>query len=105
MLCICEWNQKRYYIIKTGVYKEFHMAEEIQSLIEKIQQDGIKVAEEKAREIEDQAKKQADLILQNARGEAERLLSEAKDNLAKMEQSKKGLLAQEGRDLLLTLKQ
>ena len=80
------------------------MAEEIQSLIEKIQQDGIKVAEEKAREIEDQAKKEADLILKNARVEAERLLSEAKDNLAKMEQSQKALLAQAGRDLMLTLK-
>ena len=80
------------------------MAEEIKSLIEKIQQDGIKVAEEKAKEIEDQAKKEADLILQNARAGAERLLSEAKDNLAKMEQSQKALLAQAGRDLLLTLK-
>src|SRR4030043_594003 len=104
MLCICEWNQKRYYIIKTGVYKELLMAEEIQSLIEKIQQDGINVAEEKAKEIEDRAKKQADLILENARIQAERLLSEAKDNLAKMEQSQKALLAQAGRDLMLTLK-
>jgi V/A-type H+-transporting ATPase subunit E len=80
------------------------MAEEIKSLIEKIQQDGFKVAEEKAKEIEDQAKKEADLILKNARVEAERLLSEAKDNLAKMEQSQKALLAQAGRDLVLTLK-
>jgi V/A-type H+-transporting ATPase subunit E len=80
------------------------MAEEIQSLIEKIQQDGINVAEEKAKEIEDQAKKQADLIQENARVESERLLSEAKDNLAKMEQSQKALLAQAGRDLMLTLK-
>jgi V/A-type H+-transporting ATPase subunit E len=80
------------------------MAEEIKSLIEKIQQDGFKVAEEKAKEIEDLAKKQADLILQNARVEAEKLLSEAKDNLAKMEQSQKALLSQAGRDLVLTLK-
>jgi V/A-type H+-transporting ATPase subunit E len=80
------------------------MAEEIQSLIEKIQQDGINVAEEKAKEIEDQAKKQADLIQENARVQAERLLSEAKDNLTKMEQSQKALLAQAGRDLMLTLK-
>jgi len=80
------------------------MPEEIKSLIEKIQQDGINVAEEKAKEIEDQAKKQADLIQENARVESERLLSEAKDNLAKMEQSQKALLAQAGRDLMLTLK-
>ena len=80
------------------------MAEEIKSLIERIQQDGIKVAEEKARGIEDQAKKEADLILQNSRAEAEKLLSEARDNLAKMEQSQKALLAQAGRDLVLTLK-
>jgi V/A-type H+-transporting ATPase subunit E len=80
------------------------MAEEIKSLIEKIQQDGIKAAEDKAREIEDQAKKEADLILKNARAEAERLFSEVKDNLAKMEQSQKALLAQAGRDLMLTLK-
>jgi len=80
------------------------MAEEIKSLIEKIQQDGIKVAEEKAKETEDQAKKEADLILKNAREEAEKLFSEAKDNLAKMEQSQKVLLAQAGRDLMLTFK-
>jgi len=80
------------------------MAEEIKSLIEKIQQDGIKAAEEKAKEIEDQAKKEADLILENARIQAERLLSEAKDNLAKMEQSQKALLAQAGRDFMLGLK-
>jgi len=80
------------------------MAEEIQSLIEKIQQDGIKVAEEKAKEIEDQAKKQADLILESARIQAGKLFSEAKDNLAKMEQSQKALLTQAGRDLMLTLK-
>src|SRR4030065_765786 len=80
------------------------MAEEIQSLIEKIQQDGINVAEEKAKEIEDWAKKQADLILEKARIQAEKLLSESKDNLAKMEQSQKALLAQAGRDLVLTLK-
>lgn len=80
------------------------MAEEIQSLIEKIQQDGINVAEEKAKEIEDQAKKQADLILEKASIQAERLLSETKDNLAKMELSQKALLAQAGRDLVLTLK-
>ena len=80
------------------------MAEEIKSLIEKIQQDGIKAAEEKAREIEDQAKKDADLILKNARVETERLLSGAKDNLAKMEQSQKALLAQAGRDFMLGLK-
>src|SRR4030043_484413 len=81
------------------------MAEEIKSLIEKIQQDGIKAAEEKAREIEDQAKKEADLILKNARVETERLLSGAKDNLAKMEQSQKALLAQAGRDFMLGLKE
>jgi vacuolar-type H+-ATPase subunit E/Vma4 len=80
------------------------MAEEIKSLIEKIQQDGFKAAEEKAKEIEDQAKNQADLIQENARVEAERLLSEAKDNLAKMEQSQKALLAQAGRDFMLGLK-
>ena len=80
------------------------MAEEIKSLIEKIQQDGIKAAEEKTKEIEDRAKKESDMILKDARAESERLISEAKDNLAKMEQSQKALLAQAGRDLMLTLK-
>ena len=80
------------------------MAEEIKSLIEKIQQDGIKVAEEKAKAIEEQAKKQAGQILQNARIQAERLFSETKDDLAKMEEKQKTLLAQAGRDLLLALK-
>ncbi|MDP3732416.1 MAG: hypothetical protein Q8R31_05280 [Candidatus Omnitrophota bacterium] len=80
------------------------MAEEIKSLIEKIQQDGIKAAGEKAKVIEGEARKEASQILQNARLEAERLFSDAKDNLAKMEEKQKALLAQAGRDLLLALK-
>jgi vacuolar-type H+-ATPase subunit E/Vma4 len=81
------------------------MAEEIKDLIEKIQQEGIKAAEDKAREIENQANRQAEEIIKKAKVQAERLINEAKDKIAKMEESSKSLLKQAGRDLILSLRQ
>lgn len=80
------------------------MAEEIKDLIEKIQQEGIKVAEDKAKEIENQARRQAEEIVKIAKAEAEKLISEAKEQIAKKEENSKILLQQAGRDLLLGLR-
>ena len=80
------------------------MSEDIKNLIDKIQQDGIRVAEEKAREIGAQAQKQAEEILRKARLEAERIISQAKDNVARMEEKQKTLLTQAARDMLLVLR-
>jgi V/A-type H+/Na+-transporting ATPase subunit E len=80
------------------------MAEEIRDLIEKINQEGIKAAEEKAHNIEAAAKQRADDILAKARLEAEEIIAAAKDRVFREDEKGKTLLAQAGRDLLLSLR-
>jgi len=80
------------------------MAEEIRDLIEKINQEGIKAAEEKAQNIEAAAKQRANDILIQARLEAEEMIAAAKDRIRREDEKEKTLLAQAGRDLLLSLR-
>ena len=80
------------------------MAEEIRDLIEKINQEGIKAAEEKAQNIEAAAKQRADDILAQARLEAEEMIAAAKDRIRREDEKGKTLLDQAGRDLLLSLR-
>jgi V/A-type H+-transporting ATPase subunit E len=80
------------------------MAEDIKGLIEKIQQEGIKAAEDKAREIESAAKKEAEAIIKKAQADVNKLLAEAKEKIATEEKSSRTLLSQAGRDLLLSLR-
>ena len=80
------------------------MAEEIRDLIEKINQEGIKVAEEKAQQIEGAAKEKADEMLARAKLEAEKIIASAKEKIARDEEREKTLLLQAGRDLLLVLR-
>ncbi len=82
----------------------FSMAEEIRDLIEKINQEGIRAAEEKAHDIEAAAKQRADTILAQARLEAEEMIVAAKDRVFREDEKEKILLAQAGRDLLLSLR-
>jgi V/A-type H+-transporting ATPase subunit E len=80
------------------------MAEEIRDLIEKINEEGIRAAEEKAQTIEAAAKQRADEILAKARNEAEKMTAAAKDRVHREDEKEKTLLAQAGRDLLLSLR-
>jgi V/A-type H+-transporting ATPase subunit E len=80
------------------------MAEEIRDLIEKINQEGIRAAEEKAQNVEAAAKQRADEILAKARLEAEEMIAAAKDMIRSEDEKEKTLLAQAGRDLLLSLR-
>ena len=80
------------------------MAQDIKNLIEKIQQDGIRVAEEKAKEIESQARREVTQILEKAKTEAARTISEAKEEIGRAKEEQKTFLAQAGRDLLLALR-
>jgi V/A-type H+/Na+-transporting ATPase subunit E len=80
------------------------MPEEIRDLIEKINQEGIKAAGEKANSIEAEAQKKADAIISQARIEADRILSDAKDRIGLEDVRERALLAQAGRDLLLSLR-
>jgi len=80
------------------------MAEEIRDLIEKINQEGIRAAEEKAQNIEAAAKQRADDILAQARLEAEEMIAVANDRIHREDEKGKTLLVQAGRDLLLSLR-
>ena len=61
------------------------MTEDIKSLIEKINQEGVEAAEAKAGEIQKQAERQAEEILTRARKEAERLVAEAAEKIKAMD--------------------
>ncbi len=69
------------------------MAEELKDLIEKINEEGIKAAEDKAR-----------AIIAKAEREAETLKIEAKERIAKAEESMRASLKQAARDTILSLK-
>jgi V/A-type H+-transporting ATPase subunit E len=78
--------------------------EEIKELIAKIQEEGVKKAEEKALKIEEEAKKAAGDILHKARTEAEKIIQAAKEASTQMQQATQSSLQQAGRDLILSLK-
>lgn len=80
------------------------MTEDIKSLIEKINQEGVQAAETKANQIEEQAKLRAEEVLAKARKESERVLTEAGKKLKLMEEKQRHMLSQAGRDFLLSLK-
>ncbi len=80
------------------------MTEDIRDLIEKINQEAIKAAEERAQTIETAARQRADDILSQAKQKAEEMIAEAKDRISLEDEREKTLLAQAGRDLLLSLR-
>lgn len=80
------------------------MAEELKELIEKIQHEGVKVAEEKAAAIEIQAKRRAEDIVKNAEREAGRIVGEAKVQVERLEQGSKDSVKQVARNTMLSLR-
>lgn len=80
------------------------MAQDIKNLIEKIQQEGIQAAENKAKDIEGKAQQKANDIIAKAKDQADKIISEAKEQVAKMEESGKVSLKQTGRDLLISIR-
>lgn len=80
------------------------MAEDIQALIEKIKQEGIQAAQEKAHVIEAQAKQNAAEIIEKAKQEAERILEEIKEKSIRTEKDTQALLKQAARDIVLAFK-
>jgi vacuolar-type H+-ATPase subunit E/Vma4 len=80
------------------------MPEEIRDLIEKINQEGIRAAEERAKTIEDEARQRSDAILSRAQAEADAMISAAKERIRLEDERERALLAQAGRDLLLSLR-
>lgn len=80
------------------------MAEEIKGLIEKIQQEGIKVAEEEAKAILEEVKREAATILERANSDAQKLIQEANERIAKTEEASRLALKQAGRDTVISLR-
>lgn len=80
------------------------MAEDIKGLIEKIREEGVKVAEDRARQIEEGASSRAQELVEKARQEARKIIAEANQQSVRKEESTKALLQQAGRDLMLSLK-
>ncbi len=80
------------------------MAENIQELIEKIQNEGVLAAEARAAEIQAQANQRKEEIISQASKQADHLIAEARERIAKMQQASDLALQQSGRDLLLVLR-
>ncbi|MFA5118719.1 MAG: V-type ATP synthase subunit E family protein [Candidatus Omnitrophota bacterium] len=80
------------------------MAEQIKDLIEKINQEGIRAAEENAREIKKEAVEKAAVIIEKASVEAHGIVLAAKEEGALLQKNTLALLQQASRDMLLGLK-
>lgn len=80
------------------------MPEELKDLIAKIQEEGVRRAEDKAKAIEEEASLRAKSIVEKAEAKAENIIGQAKDRAVKAEENTKEALRQAGRDLMLTLR-
>ncbi len=80
------------------------MSENLKELLEKINQEGIKLAEEKARAIEDKAGKNAGAILEEAKKQADSIVKEANADGQRIKAAAEASLRQASRDILLSLK-
>lgn len=80
------------------------MAQEIKDLIEKIQQEGLRIAEEKAEKIKSGAESEAQKIIAQARAQAEKIVEQANIETKRMQEAARASLKQSGRDLLISLR-
>lgn len=80
------------------------MADELKGLIDKIQEEGVKAAEEKAALVEERARQIAASTISSAMKEAKRIKEEAEDIARRREESGKLLLEQAARDLIIALR-
>ena len=80
------------------------MSEELKGLIEKIQMEGIQAAEEKAKAILGEARRQAAAIVEKTNRDAQKLMQEANERIAKTEEASRLALKQAGRDTMISLK-
>jgi V/A-type H+-transporting ATPase subunit E len=81
------------------------MAEQLQQLIDKIKEEGVKAAEDRSAEIEREAKARAAEIVSKANKDAGNILAEAKRRTETLEESMKTAVRQAGRDFLLSVRQ
>src|SRR3989338_4494751 len=81
------------------------MSENLKGLLEKINQEGIRSAEEKARAIEEKARQDAEKITRDAKKAADEIVNKAKTEAEKTRVSAELSVKQASRDLLLGLKE
>lgn len=80
------------------------MAEELQSLLEKIQRDGIEKAAAERDEMLKNAKAEADAIIAAARAEADKMRADAANDADALKKRAESAIRQAARDVLLELK-
>ncbi|MFA5199608.1 MAG: V-type ATP synthase subunit E family protein [Candidatus Omnitrophota bacterium] len=80
------------------------MAEEIKDLIAKIQQEGIRAAEDNAAKIKKEADTLAQKIIADAKAEAKKIIAEANIEAKRLDDSTRASLKQAGRDFLISLR-
>ena len=80
------------------------MSQQVQELIDKIKTEGLAAADQKARELEEQAKRNAQGILNEANKRAQDLLLDAEEEIRKKQEAARMALQQASRDTLLSLK-
>jgi V/A-type H+-transporting ATPase subunit E len=81
------------------------MSDQIKELIEKINQEGVVAGQEKAAQIEKQAKVEAETLVRKAQAQAKKIIEDAQAKAERLESSSREALKQAGRDLLLSLKE
>jgi len=80
------------------------MPEQLKDLLDKIKNEGIRAAEDKARQIESDAKKNADKIINDAKKQAQNIIDDANAEAKKLRESGEASLEQAVRNLLLSVK-
>ncbi|MBN2643538.1 MAG: hypothetical protein JXR78_17940 [Victivallales bacterium] len=80
------------------------MAQELQGLLERIQEEGVKKADGEKERIISEAKAEAAKILNNAKTEAANITKKAEDDATALEARAKAAIQQASRDIILTLK-
>jgi V/A-type H+-transporting ATPase subunit E len=81
------------------------MAEELQSLLERINEDGVKKAEEEKSKIISDAEKKADAIIKEAEIKAEALKKQSQEDALQNQKRAASAIKQAARDILLALRE
>ena len=80
------------------------MSQQVQELIDKIKAEGVQAAGQKAKEIEDNARANAQKITAEAQARAKHIIAQADTQAKKTHESTEMALKQSARDMLLALK-
>lgn len=80
------------------------MSQQVQELIDKIKTEGLAAADQKAKEVEEHARRNAQGILSEANKRAQDLLLDAEEEIRKKQEASRTALQQASRDTLLSLK-